>query len=267
MAIRICLLTFTSLLSLSALSGKELSRAEELFNKRAIGIEYINRAQNIYQKIIKDKRYLVKDRALALDRYARLSVYKGDLSREMYGVSSKEATSLFNKCIDLSSHLSPRKTGEERAEYYYWRSVCLGMWASSVGMVKLLFNMGRVKEMMSLIKDGQQKFSTYENHGFNRMKAAILIRDESMSKFNLYSPKEALRLIEPCLAGGTDIYMDYIVKAKAQMALDDKRGAKKTVKAGVKELNYLSYSNSISEVHMPENIVFKQEMLNMLSVL
>lgn len=239
--------------------------AENLFVNRAHGRDTIHRAKEMYVGIIKDTNEILSLRKAALDRYARLALYEGEIAKKSLGV--KNSAEIFNECIDVTHYLSPSEIHETSAEYTYWRAVCIGLWGSSAKARQVAFHIGRVKELKDLVAIGMDQFRSYDGFGFDRILAGMFVRSKSLSMLNLYHPEKALSHVDESIQRGTDNYIDYLIKADALIALKRKAEAKTVLSAGILELQQKLERGSVPYHLSEENHFFMYQMKKMLEKL
>lgn len=245
------------------MSNASLRDAEILFLKRADSVENVHAAKKMYANIITG-HHSTEERLIAMEMYGRLAVYEGEIAREVLDTSSKKVVQIFDECVDMTDHISPEKIGKDSAEYTYWRAACIGLWAASVGKLKLLSKTGRsrMSDLQPLIRLGQTKFKAYDGYGFNRIEAGMHIRSKFLVICNLYDPKLSLQLVEEALAVGNDNYMTYILKAETLIALGHLSESRAVLEEGIASLEsrLVDKRNPIPEYLLAENQIFLKRM-------
>lgn len=239
--------------------GKDLMRkADALFETRGESQSAIHEAKSLYLKVIKDKHEASDMRRVALDRYSRLAVFEGEVAKENFRV--KDAAKIFKDCIDVTDNLSSKKIQDAPVEFVYWRSMCIGLWAANASKTEVVMNMGRIKEMDTLIEHGQKQHRSFDGYGFNRMLAGKYVRSKALTVLNLYQPALSLDYIEEAIAHGCDNYMNYILKAEALEALGRPALAVQALEFGIAELKSKIENNRVPSDLIAENIVFLSKM-------
>jgi hypothetical protein len=247
-----------------AIAGNEyLQEADPLFAARGESHSNVERAKKLYLKVVKDKSEYKSTRKLALDRYARLAVFEGEVNREAFGV--KDSAKVFKKCIDVTEHLNPKSIGERSAEYTYWRAMCIGLWAAHASKPDIGFHFTRIAELKSLIEFGTEHYGTFDGFGFDRMLAGIYVRGRSVPLVNIFQPEEAIELIDAAIINGCDNYMNYILKGEALIALNRIELARKTLAKGINELTEKLAKGPMPVLSGAENAVFLTKMQNLLN--
>lgn len=242
----------------------ELDKAYKLFQKRADGVDNITSAKKIYERLIKDSHEKLEVRKEAMDKYARLAVFQGEVGRKIYNIKGKAASSIFSDCIKVSDYLSPSKIGSDTPEYTYWRALCIGLWAdNNSNPLKLVSKMGRINELKNLVELGQKQYKKFDGYGFNRMEAGMYVRSKGLTVLNLYHPERSLSLIDESIAQGTDVYMSYVLKAEALIALNRSNDAKATLKSAIEDLTRRLKQSDIPVDWVAENKIFLQKMEKM----
>jgi hypothetical protein len=245
---------------------KRIIKAWELFQKRAENKEAIIAAKGIYFELIKDKGVSLNIRREALEKFARLSIYEGEVGREK-SLSNKGAAHIFETCIKATDYLSPKKISQKVPEYTYWRAMCLGLWGANSSMGKVLFKVHRISELRNLIKEGQKRFKDYDNHGFNLIEAGFHCRSKFLTAFDLFHPEKSIELIDESLLYPIDNYMSYILKAEVLMMMHKIDEAKFTLRVGIEELSSRLKKNSIPSYVLEENKIFLKKMKDQLAKL
>lgn len=245
--------------SLLADGNADLAKAYQFYQKRGDGIENITAAKKIYMDLLKDSHQSREIRKEALDRFARLSVFQGEIAAHVYKTTAKDASKIFEGCIDATNYLNPKTLGEETAQYVYWRALCIGLWAANTSKTKVLLKPGRIREMTNLIEMGQKKYPQYDGYGFNRIQAGMYIRSKFLTAFNLYHPDKAVQLLDQSLAN-TDIYMSYILKSEALVAMNQIEEAIRSLQFGINELEARLNRSDIPDDLLIENEIFLVKM-------
>ncbi len=256
------------LLALCALTSFNLAHAtpyEEavlLFNNRAQSRETIQSAKDLFLAIITNKNEEQSRRLTSLDYYARLSLYEGEIAKKAWNV--KNATAIFEDCISVTEHLSPKEITTLTPQYTYWRSVCIGLWGANASIPTVYRKRKRIREMNELIAVGLKQFPEYDGYGFDRIQAGMYIRSKYLSLLNLYHPDKALAHVEKSLSHGSNVYIDYLIKADALIALGRKAEAKGALSGGIIELEAKLQAGTLSHLVNEENRFFLYQMKKML---
>lgn len=259
----ILLAIVASFSTISFSSGMEtMKKANALFDRRGEDLDAVHRAKSLYYKIIKDKRESNKLRRCALDRYARLVVFEGEVAQERFDV--KDPAKLFRECIEVTEYLNPKNMGEMTPEYTYWRAMCIGLWAASASKVEITTHLGRLSELKSLNTYGMEHFREFDGFGFNRILAGMHLRSKALAVLNLYNPDESLKLINESLEEGCDSYMTYILKAEALDALSQRATAIETLEKAIVELKGKMSRDAIPWHLTAENQIFLMKMYELL---
>jgi hypothetical protein len=238
-------------------NGTTMARAYEYFKNRD-NFENIEAAKKIYLTFLQTPNQELSVKKEALSKLGRLSIFQGDIGRELFNINNKQAAKIFTTCIKATDYLSPQKIAVEIPEYVYWRAMCLSFLGANLKPTELLLKMtnGWLDQLKELITLGKEKFETFENYGFHRIEAGINIRSKILVVLDLYNPKNSLNLIEKSMINGTDIYINYLIKYEAQMALNKKSDAKATLKHGITELEQRFKAGDIPEDLIIENKIF-----------
>lgn len=257
-------LLFALASSLCASNVEDLKQADTLFEVRSRGLDEIHQAKSLYLKIVKDKKAPNEMRTYALDRYGRLAVYEGEVAKVSLGVN--DAAEIFRKCLDATDYLRPKKSSDMTAEYAYWRSMCIGLWAANANKFDITMHVKRVtSELPQLLEIGMQRFRRYDDYGFNRIKAGMYIRSKLLVAFNLYHPEWSLDLLTESIKDGCDNYMTYILLAETFDALGDRARARETLESAIDELKQKMVSGTIPSILKAENDVFLLKMYVLLA--
>lgn len=258
----VSVLTCSLILASTVSAHEKLDEAYGHYQMRDEKHKSIKDAKEIYFEVLKDNHETLEHRRTALDKYARLTVFEGEVGRSLFDVSNKDAARAFDKCIEATDYLNPKKIKTEIPEYIYWRAMCIGLWAANVNPGKLIFKASRVKELSALLAIGLEKYDDFDGFGFKRIQAGMLIRSKFLSAFDLYHPDQAIDIINKSLKNGTDIFMTYILKAEAQGALGQDREAQQTLEDAEKLLVKRLAERSIPTDLVAENKMFLQQIRN-----
>lgn len=249
-----------------------LDKAEKLFNKRGESLGAIEDAKEAYWRILQNKREEHAVKTVALDRFARLSVFQGEIAKEKFAV--REPGKIFKKCIEATDTIKEKvkKGYAQSAEYVYWRTLCMGLWAANASNFEIIRNAKMMTKFDSLLKDGLEKYSTFDEHGFERMLAGVFLRSKGVSGFNFYNPERALSTINGALRNGTNNYMGYVMQAEALIALHRNIEAIQVLTKAKENLEarlILSSDdrNALPPVLMAENIMFLEHIKRQLDQL
>jgi hypothetical protein len=238
--------------------NSDLEKADDYFNDRK-NINSLNKAKKIYENII-NKTKNKEEKIYAFDRYARLTFLEAQLAPYIWGTPVKNASSLFERSIDLSAKISKESLGYETPEYVYWRAVFIGLWASTASKLALTFKSYLIFDMINLIKTGLQKYPNFDDGGFYLLQAGIKIRSRALKIIKIYNPEEAIILLDKT----RNNYTSYLLKAEAQYALSLKNEAKNTLETGILNLeeNLASKNiNSLSELESLATLYLLKESL------
>ena len=250
-------LFFLSCSSVFAIST-ELEEAHSYFDQRS-NKEMLAKAKKLYEKII-IKNNNIEEKTIAFDRYARLAFLEGQLAQNLWGKAPKNTPKIFEGCISLSRYLNKETTGQEIPEYYYWRAVCIGLWAKNANMFYVTMKTGLVLEMIDLIKYGEQHFPEFRYNGFSLLRAGLSIRSSAFKIINQYNPERALKVIQKIKQNGFEDYTVYLIEAEAQLALRHKKEARAILLFAIQELEKNLQENNISSLLNIES----QGLLNLL---
>lgn len=250
--IRFIFLTFALSLPIIASPNVTLEQAEVVFNQRGQGIKAIKDGKKMFLSLLEDKHQPLTTRQKAFDRYARLSVLQAELGKEKNHI--KNPVKIFTGCLDASENLNPKTVNKMTQEYVYWRSICIGLWASHASVAQIVMHLGRVTEFKSLIKYGLEHFETFDSYGFHRLYAGMYLRSKALTMLNLYHPEKALGLIDVPISKGTTIYLDYLLKAEAMSALGHHQEAISLLAASIIELK-----QQIVDKKLPSDITVESE--------
>lgn len=175
----------------------DFSAADALFEQRAGDRAKIAQARGAYNASL-SQSLTVDERVYAVEQMSRLSYYEALLLDE----DTETIKSVTQECYDKTSAIAPNTNGVgETPQYYYWRSVCLSLWAKANGIVASL---GRSKEVVSLFEQAIAVDSTYDGGGAYRLGAAV------------YHKLPAINPVGP--RGDLNKAADYINKALASPA-------------------------------------------------
>ena len=234
--------------------GADLDHAYQLFLKRDTDLPSLKRAKKIYLKHIKDQKANLISRADALGRYAQLSIFHGEINRKPFGIDRRKSAKIFQSCIDASEYLSPSNIKEQTPQYYYWRSMCIGLWLSHSQSINLFKKGHRFKELKGLVATGKEFFPRFDGYGFNRVEAGIYLRSEKFKAFGIFNPKKALALLEEHKDHEITNYMHYLLMAEAFKHMNKMVLAKMTLRKGINEL-----MDKFENKQIPEDLIADNE--------
>ncbi|OPZ24472.1 MAG: hypothetical protein BWZ03_00166 [bacterium ADurb.BinA186] len=123
-------------------------------------------------------------------------------------------------------------------------------------MAKLVWHMGRITELKELVKIGSENFRTFDSYGFNRILAGMYIRTKALTMLNLYHPEKSLELIEEALEHGSDLYLDYLLKAESLEALGRSEEAIELLQSSIEELKDRIANDTLPSLVKEENQYF-----------
>lgn len=224
----------------------EIEKADSYFNDRE-NLDSLKQAKKIYEKII-TKSKNKSEKIHAYDRFARLTFLEAQLGSYIWGATVKNATQLFERCIDLSNKISKDSLGYDTPEYTYWRAVFIGLWANSANMFTLTLKSYLILDMINLIKIGLQKYPDFDEGGFYLLQAGLKVRSRSLKVVKIYNPEEAILLLEHVQRMGSQNYTSYLLKAEAHYALSQKSEAVKTLQEGINNLEIKTENNDIESL-------------------
>ncbi|HXW52901.1 MAG TPA: hypothetical protein VEL47_02220 [Myxococcota bacterium] len=256
-------ITIAILLAISLNAQTDMEKANALFAERESNVKSISAAKEIYVKIIKSNKMSLATRGEALDKYARLAVYEGELARKKFGTSKKKSKAIFEQCMNATEHLSADKIGVVVAEYAYWRAVCIGLWAAHTNGAEILIHMKRIDEMVALMEQGVQDFKAFDNYGFNRIQAGFYSRSKALKLRGYYHPEKSWELVNEAIYHNPYVYINYLLKAEIEVALKNKYQAIQTLEQAINDLEG-QLKNMPADL-LPENKIYLERMEKMLS--
>jgi hypothetical protein len=261
--VNFCVLFF--LASINSRAEEQFGSAEALFMRR--GETFISLPELRKQFVsLAEKAENNQKLIYSVDRYARLASFEGDLK------AGRNAMEIYDECLKMTELIAPAKIGLKTAEYYYWRSSCLGLWiADASKRFSIIWNfplvLSRLDEMLALIGEGEKDFASFEDNGFARLKAAILIRGEFLKRRGLYDPMKAIELINNSIVYSCYSNFSYILKAEAYLKLNNKEQAKLVLSEAIKQLDNTADDKKINNIVSPENHIFLERMRAMLKTM
>lgn len=243
----------------------DLDHARPLFDARGKSVDSIHAAKRIYSKIIANSSKPMEVRREALDKFARLAVFEGEVGRSIFNTSKKDAVKIFESCLDATEYLAPssKKNISQSAEYTYWRAMCIGLWAANASKTKVVMRGGRVVEMRNLIAYGQQNFKSFDGYGFDRIEAGMYMRSKDLSMFGLYRPEKAISLLNEAIDGSNENFMSHILKAEALTILGNYTQALGVLQTAMPILQHKLKNGEIPSEIVAESYVFVRAMKDM----
>lgn len=239
-------------------SPEKLAQANKLFAMREQGVNLISTAKSLYLEVISSGSDALADRQEAMDKFARLSIYQGEIKKSAFRISDDQALEIFKECIEATNFLSPDAINVETPQYYYWRASCIGLWASNLGKAQFIHkkNRKRLDELQDLVETGLTKFRPFDGYGFNRIKVGILVRSKILKAAGLYNPILALELIEEAIKNSPQVYVNYLLKAEVLLELKEAQEARVTLIRVLAVLDKAIHDNTVPLEIEPEAKVF-----------
>jgi hypothetical protein len=237
---------------------EQLAQANKLFQMREQGVNFIVAAKSLYLEIISSSSDELAHRLEALDKFARLSIYQGELKKSTFKISDDQAVDIFNECIEATNFLRPEAIDAETPQYYYLRASCIGLWAANLGKAQFIHkkNRKRLDELQELVEVGLDKFRSHDGFGFNRIKVGILVRSKILKAAGLYNPSLALELIDEAIKNSPQVYINYLLKADVLLELKEVKEARVTLIKILAILDKAINDNTIPQEIAPEGRVF-----------
>jgi hypothetical protein len=212
----------------------DVGAADALFARRGEGDRLANtRAARVaYEQLLASAG--TSARVHVVNMLNRLDFYEGILL-----TSSDAKKALYKACLNRTDTLA-----RDSVEYFYWRGICLGMWANEEGLLTALKSTGEVEK---LLQEGRSKDARFDGGGFDRGLGFVYLK---VPLINPYGPtrsaEKALACADRAIASaaypgepdpststGEYFYNAYDVRAQALIQLGRKQEALETLQDAI----------------------------------
>lgn len=186
----------------------DFSRADALYAQRENNPGAIAEARSIYRSALGGS-LATWEKIHVIENLSRLAFYEGELLTPQDDHAKR--VPIFTGCMEDVEQVKPSKIGENGA-YYYFKSLCLAMWAKSAQRVAVIARVGEFKDVLNM---GMQKFPQYANGGIYRIYANTLIAEPLLRGFGLYDVARGLEYAQQAVNIGPEHYNAYMILADA----------------------------------------------------
>lgn len=247
-------------LNICAASGAlafDFSRADAMFAQRENNPGAIANARGVYQSAL-GQSLATWERIHAVENLGRLAFYEGELLTAQ--TDHPKRVAIFSRCLEDVENIHPSKIGETGA-YYYYKALCMGMWAKSAPRVSVI---ARINEFKDALNSGLQKFPNYAGGGIYRIYGNTLIAEPLLKGFGLYDVQRGLEYAQKAASLGPDHYNAYMIVADALVKNNRRAEGVSLLQHKKEELEDRQEARRLPTGYEPESKIFLNQMIEML---